>query len=97
LQHRVTTSGHMSDSAVLNFFAGTLKKVSCSGKHATFVVTGGNGLTLVAPDLEQVSFSGKQAFSCDMHDLKVQGFYSKKAGTNQIVALEVQDDQGKGK
>jgi hypothetical protein len=82
----------MSEDAVLSYFAGTLRQVRCAGRQATFIVgSTPTPLTLVAPDVEQVSFSGKTAFSCGLSGLKVKGFYSKKANLNQIVALEFED------
>jgi len=93
LQRRVSTSGHMSTSAVLSYFEGTVKQVSCGSKETTFTVLAKpNPLTLVAPDVQQVSFSGKGTFSCAMHDVKVKGFYSKKVSSNQLVALEFAEE-----
>jgi tetratricopeptide (TPR) repeat protein len=98
LQRRVKASGRMTEASVLSYFEGMLKQVNCGSKGTTFVVLSRpNALTLVAPDVQQVSFTGKQAFSCSMHDLKVKGFYSKKAASNQLVALEFEDESGKGK
>ena len=88
LRHR----GQISEDAVLSYFEGTLKQVSCDGPKATLVITvGANPLTLVAADVQRVSFSGKQQFSCGLRDVKVKGFYSKKAAANQLAALEFED------
>ncbi|MGZ4814680.1 MAG: tetratricopeptide repeat protein [Terriglobales bacterium] len=97
LQRRVTTSGRMTEAAVLNYFEGMLKGANCGSKATTFtVLSKPSALTLVAQDVQQVSFSGKGTFSCGMHDVKVKGFYSKKATSNQLVALEfVEDGSGK--
>ena len=78
------------DTKVLSFFAGTLTNVSCSGKQALLTITlGTNILNLSAPDVTQVSFSGKGTFSCDLHNVKVKGFYDKDEN-NQVIALEFQ-------
>jgi len=78
------------ETKVLSFFAGTLTGVTCSGKQATFTVaSGANTLILSAPDVRQVSFSGKGTFSCDLRNAKVKGFYDKD-DNNQVVALEFQ-------
>jgi tetratricopeptide (TPR) repeat protein len=98
LQRRVTTTGRMSESAVLNYFEGTLKQVACGSEQTTFtVLSRPHALTLVAPDVQQVSFSGKGTFSCGLHDVKVKGFYSKKTASNQLVALEFAEEAEKGK
>ncbi len=86
LRHR----GQLSDDAVLTFFEGTLKQVSCDGSKATVVIAMPSKLlTLVAGDVQQVSFSGKRQFSCGLKDLKVKGFY--KASRNELSALEFED------
>ena len=78
------------DTTVLSFFAGTLTNIICSGRHAVLTVTSGaKTLTLTAPDVDQVSFSGKISFSCGLHNAKVKGFYNKD-NNNQLVALEFQ-------
>jgi len=98
LKRRVTTTGRISESAVLNYFEGTLKQVNCDSTQTTFLVfSTSDPLALVASDVHEVSFIGKRAFSCSLHDLKVKGFYSRKAAGNQLVAMEFEDEQGKGK
>jgi hypothetical protein len=93
LRHRTEASESPSKDPVLNYFQGTLRRVSCSGKQATFVI---GALTLSAPDLHQGSFSGKREFSCGMTGTRVKGFYSAKSSGNQLVALEFEDtEQGK--
>lgn len=87
LRHRA----QISDDAVLAFFSGTLKQVSCEGRKATLAIaTGSKSLTLVADDVQQVSFSGKRRFSCGLQDVKVKGFY--QANGNRLSALEFEDD-----
>lgn len=92
LRQRGSNPGHIRESSVLNYFVGTLVKVSCAGKRAKFeIASPTKPLTLTAPDIEQVSFSGKQSFSCGVQNVKVKGFYSKKLDTNQVVALEFEE------
>ena len=92
LRHREGGQYAVSDDTVLSYFSGTLLRVTCSGKQAKFqVVSPYNSVTLVAPDVYQVSFSGPNKFSCDIQNVKVKGFYSKKPDANQLVALEFED------
>ena len=87
--HTVMASGKMSADAILNYFEGTLKQVVCGGKQTTFVVVSKAMVTtLVAPDLEQVSFSGNGKFSCELSNVKIKGFYSQKPNAKQVVAVE---------
>jgi tetratricopeptide (TPR) repeat protein len=94
LRHREGGQSEVSNDAVLSYFAGTLLRVSCSGKQSKFeIASPGEPLMLVAPDVYQVSFSGSQTFSCGLHGIKVKGFYSKKSNGNELVALEFEDNR----
>ena len=78
---------------VLRFFSGTLLKVECGAKNrAVFTIQGAQRqFTITASDLMQVSFGGKQRFSCDWRDLKVKGFFRADPEKGYLLeAIEVE-------
>lgn len=87
LKQRPRPTGMM----ILSEYEGSLQKVECSGQRASFTLSGAHPITLTTPDIQQVSFTGKQAFSCDLHGVKVRGFYSKNAGKNQVMTMEFEE------